>query len=109
MTPLDFIASLPHGEAKAAALTVYNLMTPKWIEITDDPATLPEKGRTVAIREKKDIQLERVGWFDGLFPDTDGRSWYKSKLAYWEQHSQAIEPAKPEACVPPPTHWRPIG
>ena len=27
MTPLDFIASLPHGEAKAAALTVYNLMT----------------------------------------------------------------------------------
>ena len=28
MTPLDYIASLPHGEAKAAALTVYNLMTP---------------------------------------------------------------------------------
>lgn len=26
MTPLEFIASLPHGEAKAAALTVYNLM-----------------------------------------------------------------------------------
>ena len=26
MTPLDFIASLPHGEAKAAALTIYNLM-----------------------------------------------------------------------------------
>jgi hypothetical protein len=40
MTPLDFIASLT-GEAKAAALTVYNLMTPQWTEITDDPATLP--------------------------------------------------------------------
>jgi len=26
VTPLDFIASLGHGEAKAAALTVYNLM-----------------------------------------------------------------------------------
>ena len=26
MTPLEFIASLPHGESKAAALTVYNLM-----------------------------------------------------------------------------------
>lgn len=28
MTPLEFIASLQHGEAKAAALTVFNLMTP---------------------------------------------------------------------------------
>ena len=32
MAPLEFIASLPHGEAKAAALTVYNLMT----RITED-------------------------------------------------------------------------
>ena len=109
MTPLDFIASLEHGEAKAAALTVFNLMTPVWIEITDDPATLPKKGMTVAIREKNDSQLERVGWFDGLFPDTDGQLWYKSKLAYWEQHTQAIEPAKPAVCFPPPTHWRPMG
>ena len=125
MIPLEFIASLPHGEAKAAALTVYNLMTPKWIEITDDPATLPEKGRTVAIREKdpatwpekvrtvairekNDSQLESVGWFDGLFPDTGNQRWYRSKLAYWEQHTQAIEPAKPEVCLPQPTHWRPI-
>jgi hypothetical protein len=38
MTPLEFIASLEHGEAKAAALTIYNLMSPKWIENTDDPA-----------------------------------------------------------------------
>ena len=29
MKTLDFIASLEHGEAKAAALTVYNLMQPK--------------------------------------------------------------------------------
>ena len=38
MTPLEFIASLPHGEAKAAALTVYNLMT----RITEDRIELKE-------------------------------------------------------------------
>lgn len=35
MTPLEFIASLPHGEAKAAALTVFNLMSLKRSETTD--------------------------------------------------------------------------
>ena len=109
MTPLEFIASLPHGEAKAAALTVHNLMTPVWFEITDDPATLPEMGRTVIIRENSDNHLERVGWFDGLFPDTNAQSWFRSKLAYWSQQSQTIEPATPEICIQPPTHWRPIG
>ena len=108
MTPLEFIASLEHGEAKAAALTVYNLMTPKWTEITDDPDTLPERGRTVIIRENSANHFERVGWFDGLFPDTQGQSWFKSKHAFWSQQSQTIEPAIPEICIQPPTHWRPI-
>ena len=108
MTPLDFIASLPHGEAKAAALTVFNLMTPKWTEITDDPATIPERGRTVIIRENSGNHPERACWFDGLFPDTGGQSWFKSQLAFWSQQSQTIEPAIPEICIQPPTHWRPI-
>lgn len=108
MTPLDFIASLPHGEAKAAALTIYNLMT-AWTEITDDPATLPPRGQTVIVRENGANHLERVGWFDGLFPDTAAQSWFKSKLAFWSQQSQTIEPATPDTCIQPPTHWRPIG
>ena len=33
MTPLDYIASLPHGESKAAALKVYNLMTPRMTKV----------------------------------------------------------------------------
>jgi hypothetical protein len=107
MTPLDFIASLD-GEAKAAALTIYNLMTPKWVEITDDPATLPVRGRTVIIRENNLSCLERCGWLDGVFPDTGGQRWYKSKFGYWNHLNQAIEPRTAEDCMPPPTHWRPI-
>jgi hypothetical protein len=107
MTPLDFIASLD-GEAKAAALTVYNLMTPVWIEITDDPATLPQMGTTVILRENSANRLERVGWFDRLFPDTGSPCWFKSQLAFWSKQSQTIEPATPDSLIQPPTHWRPI-
>ena len=105
MTPLEFIASLEHGESKAAALTIYNLMTPVWVEITDDPDTLPEIGRTVIIREKS---AECFGWFEGLFPDTRGQRWYKSKVAFWSQQSRTIEPVTGDFCIQPPTHWRPI-
>ena len=97
MTPLDFIASLPHGEAKAAALTVFNLMSPKWIEITDDPATLPERGRTVIIRHADGYEM---------FGCLESR-WYQSSLASWSKRDQLIEEnllSESEA----PTHWRPI-
>jgi len=104
MTPLDFIASLT-GEAKAAALTIYNLITPVWIEITDDPATLPPMGQTVIIREAGVINTEKFGWRDGHYPD--GWCWYKSKLAYWSNRNQSVEPASCEECSLP-THWRPI-
>ena len=104
MRPLDFIASLT-GEAKAAALTVYNLMTPVWTEITRDPATLPEMGQTVIIREAGGNDFERLGWRDGQSPD--GWCWYKSKLAYWSTRSQSVEPESCEECNPP-THWRPV-
>lgn len=60
MTPLDFIASLEHGEAKAAALTVFNLMTPKWTEITDDPATWPPVGTWVLAR--RNIRRYQAMW-----------------------------------------------
>lgn len=101
MTPLEFIASLPHGEAKAAALTVYNLMTPVWTEITDDPATLPEMGRTVIIRDGD----ENFGYRDGKHPE--GWCWYVSHLAYFSNALGTIEPECGHECTP--THWRLIG
>ena len=100
MTPLDFIASLEHGEAKAAALTVFNLMTPKWVEITDDPATWPESLLTVIIREPNEIVFsERFGWRDGSL-------WFHFDLGYWDD--QSIEPESHKKCMTP-THWRLIG
>jgi hypothetical protein len=99
MTPLDFIASLPHGEAKAAALTVYNLMQarPKaeWIEITDDPATLPEKGRTVVIRHVDGYEM--FGCLESY--------WYQSSLASWSKRDQQIEENLLNESETP-THWR---
>lgn len=106
MTPLDFIASLKHGEAKAAALTVFNLMTPIWIEITDDPATLPEIGLTVALRMNADSGGgETFGFRDGRFPEA--WQWFHSSTAYWSQISQSIEPTQ-TGIGKTPTYWRVI-
>lgn len=105
MTPLEFIASLPHGEAKAAALTVYNLVTPAWVEITDDPATLPEVRKVVVIRMTgSDESPQPWTWFGWR----DGCRWYFSRLAYWSDYSQSIELDARKECIQP-THWRPIG
>ena len=108
MTPLDFIASLEHGEAKAAALTIYNLMTPKWIEITDDPATLPEKYKTVIIRNSDDY--ESFGSYRScVYTGEAGEfCWYESHIAEWSQTKQCINP-KITGYVDSITHWRPIG
>jgi len=110
MKTLDFIASLPHGEAKAAALTVYNLTqaNPKaeWIEITNDPATLPEIGKTVVVRMHADNGGgEEFGLRDGRF--TDAWMWFHSKAVYWSHISQSIEPIH-NGIGKTPTHWRPI-
>jgi hypothetical protein len=80
-------------------------MDSQWIEITDDPATLPEMGKTVIIRMGAGNGGEMFGWRDGRFPDV--WIWYVSKLAYWQGISQSIEPA---SCGIGgyPTHWRPI-
>jgi len=112
MTAIDFIAGLPHGEAKAAALTIYNLMTPRWVEITDDPDTLPPRGQLVIIREagmelQRD-QGERFGFHRGPFYDDCGWIWYKSKIASWNSMYQSVVPGNYEI-IAPPTHWRPIG
>ena len=96
MTPLDFIASLD-GEAKAAALTVFNLMEPVWVEITDDPASYPPPGIWVLARCKTRSFLAR--WGD--WPDS-------TKDHKWKSHdfNVALYGARNTMT---PTHWRPIG
>ena len=97
MNPLDFIASLEHGEAKSAALTVFNLMTPKWTEVTDDPATLPEMGRVVVIRHVEGYEM--FGFLESC--------WYESSLASWSKRDQLIEGDLLNESETP-THWRPV-
>jgi len=108
MTPLekileaefeDYVTKISELESELA------MKTPKWIEVTDDPATLPPMGQTVIIREAGVINTEKFGWRDGHYPD--GWCWYKSKLAYWSNRNQSVEPASCEECGYP-THWRPI-
>jgi hypothetical protein len=78
----------------------------EWIELTDDPATLPVMGRTVIIRmDAGNGGGEMFGWRDGRFPE--GWCWYMSKLANWSTRSQSVEPDSCEECSSP-THWRPI-
>ena len=106
MTPLDFIASLEHGEAKAAALTVFNLMSPKWTEITDDPATLPETGRLIVIRIKKTEFLgARL-----IVPDKNGCLWVCTNTDLrWDRKAQIVVVVDGVPVLNQPTHWRPIG
>jgi len=95
MTPLDFIASLPHGEAKAAALTVYNLMTPVWTEITDDPATLPENGMWLEGKNKQRRFLAM--WGNSTEPTIKKwKSYDFFDRKYGSRNTMT------------PTHWRPI-
>jgi hypothetical protein len=111
-TPLDFIASLEHGETKAAALTVYNLMTPKWVEITNDPATLPEIGKTVIVRMDADSGGgEEFGLRFTPYPEAwqypEAWKWYHSKFVYWNTINLSIGAVSYELGKTP-THWRPI-
>jgi hypothetical protein len=104
MTPLDFIASLT-GEAKAAALTTYNLMEPKWIEITDDPATMPPLRVAVIIRLSNG--LEGFGYLDEW--TEEGESiWRKIITPVWDRYTQRVDSKGCKGCDEPVTHWRPI-
>ena len=104
MIPLDFIASLT-GEAKAAALTIYNLMTPAFTEITDDPATLPEMYKTVIIRDLDGY--ESFGSYEWSSWDAGQSCWYESHIAEWLHSKQCVK-ATITGFVESPTHWRPI-
>jgi len=95
MTPLDFIAGLPHGEAKAAALTTYNLMSPVWTEITDDPATMPTFGIWVLAKCKSRRFLAM--WGNHL--DREIKKW---KSRDFEDRKYGSRDSMT------PTHWRPI-
>jgi hypothetical protein len=101
MTPHDFIASLEHGEAKAAALAVYNLMTPVWIEITDDPATLPEVCTVVIIRKYTGNE-----WFGLRTVNNKWEPvWVESANMRWDKPVQTFQiSGSPKASSP--THWR---
>ena len=105
MNPLDFIASLD-GEAKSAALTVFNLMTPHWTEITDDPATLPSHNdnRVIVLRED---DVEFFGR-SKIYPGQKVRFWQVANVT-WESDKEPLscftDNDFPEIF---PTHWRPI-
>ena len=93
MTPTEFIASLPHGESKAAALKVYNLMTPKttnWTMVADNPANLPPVGTWVMAR--RNTRRYQAMW------GTDN---------IWHYHDLDIA-LNPTRNTMTPTHWRPI-
>jgi hypothetical protein len=73
----------------------------KWIEITDDPATLPPMGQTVIVRMNADSG--GGGEMFGL----RYWQWHHSKFACWNTISQLIETVSPESGKTP-THWKSI-
>ena len=101
MTPLDFIASLPHGEAKAAALTTYNLMAPmttiwttksssRWTTVADNPANMPPVGTWVMAR-RNTMRYQAM--------------WGTDKLWHYHDLDVALHVSQDTMT---PTHWRPI-
>jgi hypothetical protein len=108
MTPLEFIASLEHGEAKAAALTIYNLMTPVWIEITADPATLPLPYQLIVVRTIEGFEI--LATRDADPEKYSDWCWSKGGAWHWSPSKQAMvcfeEDLEPQDWIV--THWRPI-
>jgi len=78
----------------------------EWIEITDDPATLPPMGQTVVVCMDAD---SGGGQMFGLryAPYPEAWQWYHSKFAYWNTIDHAIKPVSYELGKTP-THWRSI-
>jgi hypothetical protein len=107
MTPLDFIASLT-GEAKAAALTIYNLMAPQWTEITDDPATLPPPYQLIVVRTTEGF--ESLATRDAEPEKYSDWCWSNGCAWHWSSDKQAMvcceEDLEPQDWIV--THWRPI-
>jgi len=112
MTPLDFIASLPHGEAKAAAKAIFNLMlpvwTPIWITIEGSPDRLPPPCLLIVVRT-----IEGCEFLASRKAATEKNSdwcWSKVVNPFWDTDKQAIvcyeEELEPQDCIV--TQWRPI-
>jgi hypothetical protein len=108
MTPLDFIASLPHGEAKAAALTIFNLMTPVWITLDGSPDKLPPPYDLIVIRTTEGFEF--LATRDAEPEKYSDWCWSKVVEPYWDTDKQCIVFDKAE--LEPQdwivTHWRPI-
>ena len=88
-----------HFQTLAAILIKHGLVqpVPQWTEITDDPATLPEMGRTVVIRHVEGYEM--FGFLESC--------WYESSLASWSKRDQLIEGDLLNESETP-THWRPV-
>lgn len=80
----------------------------EWIKITDDPATLPEMGRIVIIRDEPGF--ESFGCRADFRRSGRDWRWYYATKATWSIRDQAICGEYLRECeFIPPTHWRPIG
>ena len=105
MNPLDFIASLD-GEAKAAGLTVYNLMTPKWVEIDHTEASLPPLDIVIVVR--LDTSHEFIGVRTMIAGENE---WCWSMPSYtfwdWDYARLTFDDAEQQDWLV--THWRSIG
>jgi len=108
MTPLDFIASLEHGEAKAAALTTYNLMTPVWITLDGTPDKLPPPFLLIVVQTIEGYEF--LATRDAAPEKYHDWCWSKVVNPYWHSDKQAIvfdeEDLEPQDWIV--THWRPI-
>ena len=108
MTPLEFIASLEHGEAKAAALTIYNLMTPVWITLDGSPAKLPPPYDLIVIRTTEGFEF--LATREAEPEKYSDWCWSKGGDWHWSTDKQAMvcfeEDLDPQDWIV--THWRPI-
>jgi len=111
MKTLDFIASLT-GEAKAAALTVFNLMLPAWkpiwITLDGSPDKLPPPFLLIAVRTTEGFEF--LATRDADPEKYSDWCWSKVIDPYWHSDKQSIvfdvEDLEPQDWIV--THWRPI-
>jgi len=83
----------------------------EWIEITDDPAKLPEVGQTVFVRMDADSDSgEEFEFRYAQYSEArqwEAPQWCYCKTAYWCIFRKCIRPVSQEVGKTP-THWRPI-
>jgi len=112
MTPFEFIARLPHGEAKTAAKAIYKLMmpdwTPIWITLEGSPDRLPPPCLLVVVRTIEGYEF--LASRKAATEKYNDWSWSKVFNPFWDTDKQAIvcceEEWEPQDWIV--THWRPI-